>query len=128
MAERLIVKAIAIIEILIGVCTLSSIAAAISLSLLTKPPNVLLMVIITSVISVLLGVGLLRQMKEAAILLVFFSGYVILTKILIATGLMHFNGELIAGVARDAKNVVSVLYHIAVIAVLTTPSVRRSLK
>lgn len=128
MVQRLLIRTIAVIELLIGACTLASIAAAITLSTLSKPPNVLLMVIITSIISVLLGAGLFRQMKEAAILLVFFSGYVILTKILIVTGLIHFNGELITGAVRDMKNGISVVYHLGVIIVLTRPSVRKMLK
>lgn len=128
MANHFVINAIASIEIFIGLFTLSGMVLYIHLGRLAKPPNVLTFVTVTAVVSALLGLGLFRRKKAAATLLVFFSGYIILTKVMVATGLMQFNGAILAYVPIDLKNLISVLYHLFVIVFLTKPSVQKELR
>jgi TRAP-type uncharacterized transport system fused permease subunit len=122
------INLIASIEIFIGLFTLSGMAFYIHLGRLAKPPNVLTFVTVTAVVSTLLGLGLLRRNKMAVTLLVFFSGYIILTKVMVATGLVHFNGAILEYLPTDLKNLVSALYHFVLIVLLTKPSVQKELR
>ena len=128
MINRFIVNTIASIEIFIGLFTLSGLALYLNLGLSAKPPNVLTFVTVTAVISTLLGLGLLMRKRAAADLLVFFSGYIILTKVMVATNLMQFNGAILAQVPTDIKNLVSALYHLILIIFLTKPSMQKELR
>jgi hypothetical protein len=128
MIQKLVINTIASIEIFIGLFTLSGLALYLNLGLSVKPPNVLTFVTVTAVVSTLLGLGLLRRKKAAADILIFFSGYIILTKVMVATGLMQFNGAILAQVPTDLKNLVSSLYHVVLIIFLTKPSVQKELR
>ena len=128
MINNIILSVIATIEIFIGLFTLFGMALYSNLGLLVKPPNVLTFVTVTAVFSTLLGLGLFRRKGAAAMLLVFFSGYIILTKVMIATGLMQFNGAILAYVPTDLKNIISAFYHLFVIVFLTKPSVQKELR
>ena len=83
------------IEIVIGIVTFL-VAVAVQIGIIhfwePKADNVYYFVIITALLAFMLGIGLLYNTEWARILLIFFSGYVILSKILIYTGLMSFNG------------------------------------
>lgn len=128
MKRPLIIRAIAVVEVLIGLSTLAGMLIFARLGELAKPFNVLVFVIITSIISILLGAGLFTYRKRAAELLIFFSGCIILTKLMAAAGLLHFNGELLTFVATDTKNIISVIYHGFVIIVLTRRSANKILR
>ena len=119
---------IAVIEIFIGLFTLSGMALYIHLGRMAKPPNVLTFVTVTAVISTFLGLGLLRRNRTTVTLLVFFSGYIILTKVMVATELMHFNGAILEYLPINLKNLISTLYHLILIVFLTKPSVQSDLR
>jgi hypothetical protein len=125
MNDRLTVKVIALIEIFIGFVTLASLIVHSVLSLSTKPFNVFTFVLASSVTSAILGIGLLNHKDWARALLVFFSGYIILTKILIFMGLLDFSGEIFTHIPTGIKNSFSVLYHTLLILYLTRPRVRQ---
>jgi hypothetical protein len=74
--------------------------------------------LITSLISTLLGIGLLKKNRYAIIFLIFFSGYIILSKILIYTGFMHFLGQSILPFKSLYVDFVSLIYHAVVIFIL----------
>ena len=128
MFNTIILNVIASIEVFIGLFTLSGMAFYIHLGRLAKPPNVLTFVTVTAVVSTLLGLGLFRRKRTAVTLLVFFSGYIILTKVMVATGLIHFNGAILAYLSTDLKNLVSALYHLLLIVFLTKSSVQKELR
>ncbi len=128
MINRYTIKTIAIIELMIGFGTLSGIAWYTHLALQAKPMNVLVFVTAAAAASAILGMGLFEKRKWAATLLVFFSGYIILNKAMIAGGLLHFNGEIITSIPLDIKNLVSILYHSSLILFLARPSVRNTLR
>lgn len=128
MLDRLIITVIASMEVFIGLFTLSGMAFYIHLGRLAKPPNVLTFVTVTAVASTLLGLGLLRRKRAAVTLLIFFSGYIILTKAMVAMGLMRFNGEMLTVIPTDFKNIISTAYHLLVIVLLTKPSLQKELR
>ena len=110
----LIKTIIAWIEILIGATTLiisSMVQFTGAFTAQPKPTNVYIFVILTAIMAVAFGVGLLYDGKWAVRLLIFFSGYVILTKILVYAGLLSFKGALITIVPTAFKDGISVLYH-----------------
>lgn len=125
---RALIKTIASIEVFIGFFTLAGMAFYAHFLMLAKPLNVLVFVTLTSTISVLLGMGLFRYKKAAATLLVFFSGCIILTKVMVAAGLLKFSGEIITSVPSDTKNLISIIYHGLIILILTRPSIRDTLR
>ncbi len=125
MNDRLAVKAIALIEIFIGLATLASLIIHSVLSLSTKPFNVFTFVLASAVTSAILGVGLLNYRDWARALLVFFSGYIVLTKILIFMNLLHFSGEVFTYIPTGIKNASSILYHILLVFYLTRPRILR---
>ena len=122
--RTLFVYLISLIEIAIGCCTIVGLAASSLFSLSNKSENVFIFVLLSAIISSSLGLGLYFFHNWARKLLIFFSGWVILTKILVLVGILQFSGELITAVSDPVKNTVSVLYHAAVIATLNSDRVR----
>lgn len=113
---------IAIIEIGIGVITLGGVAVVQATGVYgigPKPMNLYLFVVISACTSFVLGVGLLFKREWARSLLIFFSGYVILTKILRYAGLMTFDGEIIRTIPSWTKDAISFFYHAAIILFLS---------
>jgi hypothetical protein len=125
MKNNLAVKAIALIEISIGLATLASLIVHSVLSLSTKPFNVFTFVLASAVTSAILGIGLLNYRDWARALLVFFSGYIVLTKILIFMNLLNFSGEIFTSIPTGIKNSFSILYHTLLVFYLTRPRVLR---
>jgi hypothetical protein len=80
-----------------------------------KPLNVYIFVTLTAIMAVVFGIGLLYDGKWAVRLLIFFSGYIILTKILVYAGLLSFAGAIITIVPVALKDGISILYHSALI-------------
>jgi hypothetical protein len=110
----LIKTIIAWIEILIGTVTLitSSLVQFTGVfAAQPKPTNVYIFVILTAIMAVAFGIGLLYDGKWAVRLLIFFSGYVILTKILVYAGILSFTGAIITIVPVEIKDGISILYH-----------------
>ncbi|MBN1526602.1 MAG: hypothetical protein JW919_03345 [Candidatus Omnitrophica bacterium] len=125
MTEKRIVKMVAFIEILIGLITMIGILTYKSLSMSTKPLNVFVFVLVTAAASFALGLGLLNQRPWARTLLIFFSGYILLTKAMIALDLLRFNGEIVTSIPAGLKNAVSILYHLFIIWLLNQRVVKK---
>ena len=115
MSKKIIVRLIAFVELLIGLSTLFGLIKYSLLLVSKKPINVFVFVLLSSAISTVIGLGLINYREWARNLLVFFSGYVILTKILILSGLLRFSGEIITVIPATLKNCISILYHSFVI-------------
>ena len=114
-------------EIFIGSITLASILDAYIVSGTTKPLNVLIFVIVSSFISVSLGIGILKKFRLARKLLVFFAGWVILSKILTLSSIISLCCALETSIPAFAKDTVSIIYHLALITTLRLPSVKKEL-
>jgi hypothetical protein len=114
MVKKTITRLIAIIEIGIGLATLAGTTAVQfwgAFGLAPKPLNVYIFVLIAATSALVLGAGLLSGKKWARILLIFFAGYILLTKLLIYLGLMSFTGAVITAPSPDVKDGISAVYH-----------------
>ena len=109
--QNKLIPLIGLTEILIGTTTLLATFISLALSANQKPPNVLLFVITTSVVSALLGIGLLQYKKTAYELLLFFAAVVVLSKILIFMNIIYLDGALETSIAPELKNGISIVYH-----------------
>lgn len=117
-------KGIAITEILLGGITLFAVTASLALGKSAKPVEVLIFVLATSILSLGLGVGILRKNRASYQLLLFFSAVIVLSKILIFTKIIYLSGALETAIPAGLKNVISIAYHSLVIILLTRQPVR----
>lgn len=115
---RNIINLVAFIEVAIGTATMSGLTASIVFALPKKPINIFMFVFISAVISTSLGVGLFLKKNWPRRLLIFFSGWVILTKMLVFMGILHFSGELLVVVSNPVKNAFSIAYHSIIVFLL----------
>lgn len=111
-------------EIFIGALTLIAIIASLIFAKSTKPPEVLIFVLTSSIISLGLGIGVLRQSLPSYHLLLFFSTTVIFSKILIFSRIISLSGALESAIPADIKNFISILYHGLLIFYFTRPKVK----
>ncbi|NQT23369.1 MAG: hypothetical protein HQ579_08060 [Candidatus Omnitrophica bacterium] len=116
--NKLYVLVIGFIEVLIGFATLSGLMVSLLRSTSNKPMNVFLFVLMSALVTTILGIGLLRYKQWARTLLIFFSGYIIITKVLIFMGVLQLTGELVTVISPLFQNIISTAYHFAVIIVL----------
>lgn len=104
-----------LIEIAIGAITLIAVMTSLILTISTKPLNILLFVITTSLISLGLGLGIIKRNIQAYRMLLFFASVVILSKILIFTKIIALNGALETSIPASVKNIISLIYHILIL-------------
>ena len=125
MKRKLGIRIFASIEIFIGSITL--IAATLSLiqGKSSKPPEVLIFVLSASILSVILGIGILRHNLTCYHLLLYFSSIIILSKILVFGRIITLSGALETAVPSSLKNMISILYHSLVIFYFTRPNVQK---
>lgn len=126
MKNIMLIRIIAFIELLIGLTTLIGLMVYSSLSISQKPFNVLIFVCITSAISIAIGLGLFFHKDLARRILIFFSLYIVLTKIMVFLSLLQFTGEIIAFIPNSIKNAISVLYHSLIIAILNRKEIKEA--
>lgn len=119
---------IGLIEIVIGSLTLGSLIKPLLSGLLPKPFNVFVFVLTSSLISVCLGVGLLLRWHYARKLLMFFAGFVILSKILVFGGIIALCCALETTIAPDVKNAISIVYHFFVILYLHQTALKKEFR
>ena len=122
--RKLVFSFIGGIEVLIGFTTFVGCVAVqhgLISGILPKPYNVFSFVLVAAAISFVLGVGLLCGREWARVLIVSFSGYVVVTKILIYSGLIFFAGTFLTTIAERLKDMASLFYHITLIFFLLSP-------
>lgn len=107
------------IELFIGLSTILFVTIFDIFSLASKPPGVFVFVVLSGTLSAVIGFGILRHKNWSRILLIFFSGYVIVMKILIYMDVIRFTGEIMTFPPPYIKDAISLLYHIAVIVLFT---------
>lgn len=121
--SKIFVVLIGAAEILIGVTTLLGVAAVQMTGIYNiepKPLNVYIFVVVTAAISFVLGVGVLEKRVWAEKALIFFSGYIILTKLLKYLGLLTFSGDILTVIPPWGKDAVSIVYHLFVMVFFLT--------
>ena len=112
------------IEIIIGAVTLLTNLVTLALSINRKSPNVLLFVVVTGILSSLIGVGLLKFSKVAYQLLIYFSSVIILSKTLILMDIFQLNGSFETMLPSSLRSCISIIYHSFVIFYLMQKDVR----
>jgi len=120
--KKIIFSIVGAIEVVIGLITLISCFVVQTWNIFgytPKPFSVYVFVVVSAMISFVLGVGMLSYRDWARIALIFFSGYVVLTKIMIYSKLLVFSGEILTIVPVWSKDVVSVGYHLVLIITLS---------
>jgi hypothetical protein len=120
-----IIIIIGAIEILIGSITILFNLITLALSLNNKSPNVLTFVLVTGIMSILLGFGILNFKKPAYQLLLYFSSVIILSKFLVFMEIIHLNGALETTIPGPLKNISSIAYHGLVIFYLNKSGVKQ---
>ena len=115
----------AIVEIAIGVSTLTGLIVSLITRVSTKPPAVIVFVTATSLVSLSLGIGLIRHSSVCYRALVYFATVVILSKILIFAGIITLSGALETVIPSGIKNTVSIFYHSLILLYLTQPAVKQ---
>ena len=115
----------ALIEIAVGLITILGVSLSIILQFNTKPTNILAFVYITSLLSLWLGTGLLNFNIKSYELLTFLAGVVILSKVLIFAGIIYLDGALETKIPSNFKNIISVVYHAALLFYLNQGSVKK---
>ena len=123
-----IIQAVAITELLIGLTTLLASFVSWALALYNKPFAITLFVVSASLVSASLGIGLLRLKMWARNLVIFFAGYVILTKILSLSGIIVLSGALETALPAGLKNSISIMYHAFLIIFFTRHAVKDKFK
>ena len=113
------------IEISVGCATISSVILSLSWGRSTKPPEVLIFVLTTAVISLGLGIGILRRSLHSYHLVLFFSTVIILSKILIFAKIIYLSGALETVIPSPVKNIVSIVYHSSLIFCFMQPGMRK---
>lgn len=100
-----------LIEIGIGLVTFVAVSASLILGESTKPPEVLIFVLTAAILSLSLGIGILRHNLASYHLLLFFAAVVILSKILIFAKIITLAGALETRLYPGAKNLISIIHH-----------------
>lgn len=117
-----------LIEIAIGLITIVSVSLSLILNFNTKPLNVLSFVYITSMLSFIIGIGLLRFNRQAYELLIFLAGVVILSKILIFSKIIQLNGALQTLIPSGIKDTISIAYHLILLYYLNLKGIKKLFK
>ena len=115
-------------EISIGTITLMATAISLLRHISTKPFNILIFVILSSFVSISLGVGTILRYHYARKLLMFFAGWIILSKFLVLTKIISISGTLETTLPLSFKNIISIFYHAAIILYFHHPSVKKEYK
>ena len=118
------IPTIGLVEISIGLVTLLSIPFFARLGH-TKPSGELFFVVTSSLLSFLMGAGILLRLNGARKWLVFFSGWIIISKLLIFLGVLRLVSEVPASLPIQLKNIVSLFYHGLLIVYLRHPLVQK---
>ncbi|MFH0877795.1 MAG: hypothetical protein V1863_06210 [Candidatus Omnitrophota bacterium] len=113
-----------LVEIAIGTITLTAVLQSHIAHTSLKPLNVFAFVLVSSLISLALGSGILLRLPYARKWLMFFAGWVILSKVLIFARIITLNGALETTVSPDLKNIISIIYHALVMLYFHRPSVK----
>jgi len=100
-----------LIEIAIGAITLIALIASLILGKSTKPPQIFIFVLVTSILSLGLGIGIIKGNLQSLRLLLYFASVIALSKILILAQVITLSGEIETTLPAPLKNIVSLVYH-----------------
>ena len=124
MNREIVIKFTALTELIIGLTTLTSLLVISVLPSPLKPFNVFIFVLISSISSSIIGLGLFAYREWARKTILLFSAYILLTKVLIFLKLLHFEGEIISFIPTSLKDIISFLYHSWILLFFSRKSVK----
>lgn len=124
MKTKIRVNIFGLIEVAVGGISFIAIVRSLILGISLKPLPVLVFILLTAIISFFLGIGILRRSLNAYHYILFFSTVIILSKILIFAKIINLSGALETSVPAHIKNIISIIYHAALIFYFIRPSVR----
>lgn len=113
------------IEICFGLITLIAVITSIILGKSKKPVEVLSFVLTTSIISLGLGIGILKRNLTSYHLLLFFAAVIILSKVLIFAKIIILTSALETSIPSEVKNTISPIYHSLLIWYFLKPKIKR---
>ena len=125
--SKIIIKAVAVIEILIGLSISLSFIIASLINPPGRPKTVYGFVVLTSLISIIIGVGLFRYKNWGRQFLIFFAGYVIFTKFLLFSNLVEFTGNTIKFMSINIKDILSFIYHCGILLIFNLKDIKKHL-
>jgi len=125
MKSRLGIIIFALLEILIGAATLIAVSLSLIKGSSTKPPEVLTFVLVTAIISMTLGFGLLKCNLTCYHFLIYFSSIIILSKVLIFARVITLSGALETAIPSPLKNIISIFYHSLLIFYFTREPIKK---
>lgn len=114
-----------LIEVIFGLATLIAVLSSLIAGVSSKPPEVLIFILVTSVLSLSLGIGILRYNRTSCYLLLYFSTVVILSKILIFAKIIVLSGALETSMPPQIKNSISIVYHGLLLFYFTRPPLKK---
>lgn len=115
-------------EIAIGAITLAATLQNLFTGAAVKPLNVDIFVITSCLVSISLGAGVLLRFSYARKFLIFFAGWIILSKILIFAKILILCCSLETVVPSHLKNMTSIIYHALVIFYFHHPTIKAEFK
>jgi hypothetical protein len=99
------------IELLVGMTMIAGLAPILSGTSSPRPFGFYVFIFTTSFVSLAIGVGLIFLKEKARKYLVYFSGYIVIEKIMIFFGVLSLEGEWMTTLFGVSKEVVSFVYH-----------------
>ena len=126
--SKIIIRIVAIVEICIGLLISLSFMIPSLINPPGRPKAVYVFVILTSLISVIIGIGLFRYKRWGRQLLVFFAGYVIVTKFILLSNLAEFTGNTIEFMSINSKDTLSLIYHGIILIIFNLKDVKKALE
>ncbi len=118
------IRIFAFIEIGIGMLSLINAAINIMQGKYNNSLQIAIFVITTGLVSTILGLGLLIHDRSCYNLLLYFSSMIIFSKVLILCNIITLNGALEGVIPSGFRNMVSILYHGAVIYYFTRKPIK----
>ena len=106
-----LIRLIAVTECLIGFVVILGLSAHPVFAPSTHPLRVFAFDFITAVIAISLGLGLFLLKESARKVLVYFSGYIVMEKILTFMGVISLSGKVLTEFFGISVNIVSLIYH-----------------
>jgi len=125
--SKIIIKAVAVLELLIGLSISLSFIIASLINPPGRPKTVYGFVVLTSLISIIIGIGLLKYKNWGRQFLIFFAGYVIFTKFLLFSNLVEFTGNTIKFMTINLKDVLSFIYHCCILVIFNLKAIKKEL-
>lgn len=125
MRRELGIISFGLIEIVIGAATLIAVIISLLSGKSAKPSGVAIFVLTSALISLALGIGVLRRNLAAWRLLLFLSAYIILSKVLIFAKIITLSGALETTIPGPLKNIISIIYHSLLVWYFSRASIRR---